>query len=583
MAYTDKKKKKKNKKVIQNKYKLTTVTNLINYSLTFHDLITVSNLVNLKTLIDSIDIENSYDPESELTLIHFLRLLNEILELSINYTVDDIEELKNTIIERTDEDYIQRSIIDMIFAQAIDHQFDEKKIIYWNKFIQDQLDYQSVYEDIPALKDIINVFENPDPKTLSTAIPMAKQVLTELNKKFNLNTMSTEGKINSFNILDPHNAKAVIKQSLESIYNPGNRVTSGYKLFDKMIGGGFEEERCYLLLGVAKSFKSGTMLNIVMNIVTNYYDYQLKDPDKTPAVLYFTMENSMIETFQRIYRYLGLEFDFPYTIKKNKKGRKVKIYQISDKDVETILQTIQKETIEKTGIALRIEFRTHMSVDTGELDKLYENYALLDNQEIIFVAQDYIKRIHSQRSYRTEQKRDELGEVINEFCNFAKNKKIPVLTASQLNREALKVVESSKTNRKKDVARKLGGSQVGESNLIYENADYTIITYREEDKETQTLYQTFTLVMARGDSYIDYFAQPFEKDEKYHNFRIAMDIDLDEPLGVERISDVMDMNDINKISNMPENLPKLKSPISVKEVREIVESIDSDDQSSDFL
>ena len=69
-----------------------------------------------------------------------------------------------------------------------------------------------------------------------------------------------------------------------------------------------------------------------------------------------------------------------------------------------------------------------------------------------------------------------------------------------------------------------------------------------------TFYQTFKCIMARGESKIDYFAQPFDKNPIYHNFRIATDIDLDKPLGVERISDLQTIDDINVIENSNKNI-----------------------------
>lgn len=558
MAYLDKKKININK--VKCSLPLSTINTLINYSLTLDDSVTISNLCNLNRLISNINIEASFNPSREFPSIERLRLLKEILNLNINYDVEDYDELMEVIKNRTSEDYITRSTIENIFERFIESPpLTHKQILYVNNFIQTQLDLSAIQTDIEKLKNAIAVFEHPTPEEVEANLPVMKDLLITLNKKFNLNSMDDEGKNNSFNIADRSNAKNIIKKSLETIFNPGNKLTTGYKMLDAMLGGGLQEERCYLLLGVAKSFKSGTLLNIVMNVATMYYDYQLKDQTKTPAVLYFTMENSMIETFERIYRYLGLEFNFKYENIKNKKGKTIKKYLIDEKDVQEILDIIERETIEKTGIALRIEFRTHMSVDTGELDKFYENYLLNDNQELILVVQDYIKRIKSQRNYKTEQKRDELGEVINEFCNFAKTRKIPVLTASQLNRQALKSVEDGKSSRKKDLSRRLGGSQIGESSLLYENADYTIITYREEDEENGTIYQTFNKVMARGDSYIDYFAQPYDPDPKYKNFRIATDYDLDETLGVERISDSLDQDDIKVIANSNNSVKLLKN------------------------
>lgn len=582
MAYFDKKKKTNKMNKIRTKLSLSTITNLIYYSLTYDGNVSTSNLANLQRLVKSIDIENSYSEENDLPTIEHLRLLAEILDIIVDFELDSLDELKNYILDRNDETYIPKATVDSIFSNAENKQFDEKKVLYWNKFIETQLDNNCIYKDIPVLKSIVEAFEHPDPKTMNDIMPLAKETLINLNRNFNINKMSIENKYNSFNITDRYNAKAIIKKSLESIYNPGNRIPSGYKLFDKMIGGGFQGERVYTLLGSAKTFKSGTMLNIAMNVVTHYDEYLLKDPDKTPAVLYFTMENSMIETFERIYHYLGLSFNFNYTLKKTKTGKNVKVYDITDQDVDDILNTIEKETIEKTGIALRIEFRTHMSVDTGELDRLYENYALIDNQEIIFIVQDYIKRIHSQRSYKTEQKREELGEVINEFCNFAKERHIPILTASQLNREAQKMIESAKNNKKKDIGRKLGSSMVGESSLIYENSDYTISIYREVDQDTGDLYQSFNLLMARGESYLDYFAQPYDKNPIYHNFKIATDYDSPEPLGVTRMSNLADPNDIAVVENSIKQIRQRK-PIDLKRVIEEEEEIDTSDRSSEFM
>lgn len=588
MAYIDKKKKREKINKVRTKLSLSTIMNLIYYSLTYDGNVSVSNLANLQRLVSGIDIENSYNEEEDLPTIEHLRLLIEILDILVNYNVDSLDELKDYIKDGTDENYIPKATIESIFSNAEDKQFSDKKVLYWNQFIENQLNNNCIYKDIPTLKAIVEAFEHPDPKTMNELMPLAKETLVNLNRSFNVNKMSVESKYNSFNITDRSSARAIIKKSLEAIYNPGNRIPSGYQLFDKMIGGGFQGERVYTLLGSAKTFKSGTMLNMALNVCTMYDEYDLNDPEKTPAVLYFTMENSMIETFERIYHYLGLNFSFPYEEKMTKTGKKIKKYIISDDDVDQILDTIEKETIEKTGIALRIEFRTHMSVDTGELDRLYENYALIDNQEIIFVVQDYIKRIHSQRSYKTEQKREELGEVINEFCNFAKERHIPVLTASQLNREAQKMIESAKTKKKKDIGKKLGGSMVGESSLIYENADYTISIYREVDEDTGDLYQSFNLLMARGESYIDYFAQPYDKDPKYHKFRIATDYGYAKPLGVERMANLVDTNDAIAHENSNERMKKVAAnrnniTRNLKNIDSEDLDLDDDDRANEFV
>lgn len=593
MAYIDKRKTKGNKtQKIITKMSIGTICNLWFYVMSESDYITKTNLLNLKKLLDMIDINRSYDVENELPTIQYFNVLSETVNAILEEYVDDFDELFDYLVERSSEEMMPKNTIRNLFEKLNrDNQMSSKKVLYWNKYIQTNLDYASIYNNISDLKEIVETFEHTDPQKIEHIIPKAKETLTVLSQSFNRNVMSTESKRNSFNPLDRNNARNIIGNSLNSMLNPGNKISTGYRMFDEMLGGGLQEGRCYLLLGQSKGFKSGTVLNIVMNVATHYVDYQLKDPTKIPCVLYFTMENSMNETFERIYNYLGIDFDFPYEIIKNKMGREIKKYKITEEDIDKILDVIQKETYEKTGIVLRIEFKEHMSVDTGVLETFYENYSILDNQEIIFIAQDYIKRIHSQRVYRTEQKRDELGEVINEFCNFAKDKNIPILTISQLNRAALSATETKKINKKKDIIRGMGASFVGESNLVYENADYTILTGKEEDEDDGRTYQTFHLAMARGKSYRNYFAQPFDPNPIYKGFRIAVDIDLPNALGKERISSISDVNDINAIENSAEAIEnrrnkKSRASINIDEILKKGQEIKIDENESplnDFI
>lgn len=584
MSYIDKKSKKVDKGFL--KLSISTITNLTFYTLSGDENITKSNLFNLQKLLNTID-TSRYNEEKELPTIQRLKLLKFLVDnvLIDDFDYEDLKQLAKDTLNKS----VPSNIIEDVFNNAENKEFGREKIERWNNFVETQLNMFTINKYLPSLKKIIDMFENPDFETLDENVADSKETLQEINKIFNSNKNSTDSKMDSFNIADRKTARKIIKKSINAILNPGNKITTGYQLLDQMMGGGMQGSRCYLLLGVAKSFKSGTLLNIAMNVACYYDDYELKYKDKTPAVLYFTMENSMIETFERIYNYLGLSFDFAFDLVTTKSGKQKKKYKITDEDIDNILDTIERETIQKTGVALRIEFKTHMSVDTGILDKLYDDYLTLDNQEIICVVQDYIKRIHSQRTYKTEQKRDELGEVVNEFCNFAKSKNIPVLTASQLNREALRVVENAKSERKKDIARKLGGSQVGESSLVYENADYSIIL-NTETTESGDKFVTFKCIMARGASGVEYFAQPFDPDPKYHGFRIATDIDNKQPLGMLRLSDEPDIDDTIQIENSPgklksivNNKPKKILNFKDKKFKSDEIKLDEDDQANELI
>ena len=65
-----------------------------------------------------------------------------------------------------------------------------------------------------------------------------------------------------------------------------------------------------------------------------------------------------------------------------------------------------------------------------------------EGYEVIAFLQDYIMRIKPVE--RTGDSYQDLGNIVNEFKTYAMLKKVPVITASQLNREAIKIIEESK-------------------------------------------------------------------------------------------------------------------------------------------
>lgn len=553
MAYTTNYKNKKNK--INTPLSLNTLLRLIEYALSESDLCSERNINNLYRFINLIDENEAYKSDDDYILKEYFRILKEITYYRLNADTSDLDEIYSHLYDDTPSSYISKDTIDSIFygddGEGV-AELSNRSILFWNKFIQDKLDFRSFYTKLDDLQSLINEFKVPDNESSQESlIPKAKKLIAEINHDLNTNLMSCEINTNTFNLLDEVNSKSVIRKSLESILNPGNKITTGYKTLDRMLNGGLEGGRCYLLLGVPKGFKSGSILNIVMNVTTEYKHPKTKDPTKIPAAVYFTMENSMIETFERIYAYLGIPFNFEYT--ENEEG--VRTYNLTKEDIEEVRNNIMEETYNRTGISLNVIYRPHRSVDTDYLYTICDDLNAM-GQEAIFIAQDYIKRIRSTMNF--PDARLEMGEVVNEFCKFAKEKQIPVLTASQFNREAIRLIEESLMSKKKDLSRKLNSSMTGESNLIIENADYVISVFKEFDENTNKNYLTFKLLesRAKADDKLTYFAQPFDDNDIYRGFRVETDINYDHSVAVERISTIDDANDIKVRDSNLESIKK---------------------------
>ena len=264
----------------------------------------------------------------------------------------------------------------------------------------------------------------------------------------------------------------VYTQAIDDVYerncNPSTKLKTGMTAFNRSLAGGFENGRVYVYLGLPGEGKSTTLLNIGLQIKQNNTQYTTKDKSKRPCVLFLTMENSLDETIERIFNILISEDNM------SSYG--------SSGEVKKILMQNGLAITDESPIDFVIQYVPANTVNTDYLYTMYDQ--LLDQgKECICVIQDYIKRIRS-RDFKLLKgdMRLGLGAVIDEFKEFAIDKQIPVITASQMNREATSKVDDGRKNRTVDLVRNLGRNNIGESLLILENADAAFIITPETTK-----------------------------------------------------------------------------------------------------
>ena len=264
----------------------------------------------------------------------------------------------------------------------------------------------------------------------------------------------------------------VYTQAIDDVYerncNPSTKLKTGMTAFNRSLAGGFENGRVYVYLGLPGEGKSTTLLNIGLQIKQNNTQYTTKDKTKRPCVLFLTMENSLDETIERIFNILISEDNM------SSYG--------SSGEVKKILMQNGLAITDESPIDFVIQYVPANTVNTDYLYTMYDQ--LLDQgKECICVIQDYIKRIRS-RDFKLLKgdMRLGLGAVIDEFKEFAIDKQIPVITASQMNREATSKVDDGRKNRTVDLVRNLGRNNIGESLLILENADAAFIITPETTK-----------------------------------------------------------------------------------------------------
>ena len=137
--------------------------------------------------------------------------------------------------------------------------------------------------------------------------------------------------------------------------------------------------------------------------------------------------------------------------------------------------------LEVNGINLMIQYVPDRSIETGDV---YDIIADIEDEgyEVKALIHDYVESIRASNSMG--EYRLELGQIIKEWSTLAKIKRIPIITAAQLNRQAMDIIQSAIESGKQDIISKLNGSQIGEAFGVLKNGDYTILIYKELDQIT---------------------------------------------------------------------------------------------------
>lgn len=544
MAFLNNNNTKKSKFFIVQPITISNSLKLIQYAFSGNRLVTKRSIINLYKYLNLINEDVAYEDDyMGLYYFRFLKIIcNLRVEKDLELKISTVDTIISYIKENYKEDEIPEKVIEECLTQIESLQFAElsnAQVEYFSEWVQNKLQYTAVFSNIPELKSIISDIESDNQRSNKDLVNRMVSTFSNIFRELNKSKANSKHSADDFSTFNDSSLSHAVTNMYDKYTSNSNKLITGYQKFNEMINGGFEGSRQYIFFGLPKSFKSGTLLNMALSICKNNKGYQTKDISKRPVVVYLTMENDVNETLQRIWFYLTGDGD-------------LKKYKPEE------IKNLIREFTEDTGIGIKVLFRPHRSVSTDYLYEIIDDMAL-DNEECICMIQDYTKRIRS--SSNIPDLRLELGEIVNEFSVFSKEFDIPVITAAQLNRDAYRIMENMKNEGRRDIAKLLGSSQIGESALIVENTDYGIIVNREDiikENEPQVSYLTFKIVASRAkdDSGVKYFAQPFE-----NGLKLAEDINSDHSFAVESISSAFG-EEPTKFSDIVDNEGKAKNIFS---------------------
>ena len=525
--------KKSNNEVVSLKLDINTYDLFCRYILQENRCIRIEHLVALRNLIGSI---NPVNYENDPELYKRVNFIIKGLEARIDNNLND----KDIILS-----YINGGInfkLDFIDYDRL--VLSKSEIEYITTFVFETLKWNFIYVNGDELVDLLTQFKTADFYNKEDIVPRIGAMISEFQNEFRKMNFISNATDMTFS-LEEGDFENCITETYNMVTNPSRRLQSGMQGLNEMIGGGFESGRVYMFLGTSGIGKSKLLLNIMYQIKNYNNMYRPKDPSKKPCVVMLTMENTVVETIQRLYD-LAVENNFG----------------MANYTLEEVISQLRNEgqlkLTDYSPIDLVITYKPNKSVDTSYLYTLCDN---LEDQgkEVICIIQDHVKRIRS--IDRNTDIRLELGDIVNEMKSFAAIKDIPVITCSHLNRDASRTLEDLERKKNQDTGKALGKSNIGESMLMIDNLDFGIIITLDYDKN-DNLYMAFNAVKTRAKTKRTYIVQPFVPG---NTMRLVEDVG-GVPQFKESIHTQLDMNrmsstvvKISGASSMTENMTNLSS------------------------
>lgn len=434
-------------------FDLSTLNMFCSYILSENRNIKRSQLINMRNLFDVMDLSEYMDNERSKRISFIQKGLDARLVHGLTSSEMILKHINGGILDN-----------DFIDIKAFTG-MSNTELAWINGTIAKSLNYSFIYTNVDQLIDSALRFKGSEYNTKDEAVVELERIVTIMNAEFRRNKSRSVAD-ERFSLM-PEPFENSIRDTHDALSNPSNKLRTMMQGMNEMLNGGFEGQRVYFYFGLPGEGKSTTLLDLAIQIKKANKGFKAKDPTKIPCVVLLTMENSVRETIERMWDMTCDREDMTHFT------------------VEEAMHILREEgelyLSDENPIDIIIKFVPGESVDTGYLYTLVEDLED-DGYECICLLQDYIKKIRPVYNSNAEV-RVQYGSVVNEFKVFATLKDIPVISASQLNRDATKHVDEGRKTNKSDLVRLLGRSNIGESQLILENIDAGFLIAPEYDME----------------------------------------------------------------------------------------------------
>ena len=498
---------------------------------------TFKSLKNINRLFTNIDIskyKNNHELESYIWCINYIS--KQWLDGMVS--IDIILEMAK---RQPDYDNIKGDIITTCMNDPNIITALEAKMIF--DLISEALQYgyvTAMKEEYINLLDDINLDEPGAFRALVERLFLISQSLLDI--KHNTNMVANKIEFNTSNL---DSLKESISQTMLSLKASSNMLKTGIRRLNTLLSPAYMNGRLYIYAGAVGSGKSVVLQKTAIDIRKYNPNFKSKTPGMKPCVLYITMENFFTEVIERLW---NMEFDESITNYSEEEAMnmicdvlgvtRVIKDDITVRDIDTgekVHAEIIREPKDVSNIEIVMKYFSYREISTDDLFTIIQDLRE-ENLEVCALVLDYIKRIAPAHPTPDNEKL-ELNHIGNELKALAVIQDIPVITAHQLNRAAVSVMDGATRQGKGDVLKLVGREHIGSAWEIAEIADWLGLCNITYKPGTDERYLEINVAKRRRIDAADaefakytYLAHPFAKN---NGLRLIDDIHLNKVLSLQ--------------------------------------------------
>lgn len=341
---------------------------------------------------------------------------------------------------------------DLLNAESF-KELGDGEVQWVEETILNYVNLSTVNNTVRKMQDICQDYITSDPTEKIAKAKEVQSINDELHTQFRRNAMNLDNQDDRFTLSDMNQS---VDRTIAEMNKPSYSLVTGIQAFNDILGGGAKGGKCYCLFGLPGEGKTVTLLNLLYQMKVSNKSYVCRDKTKRPALVLLTMENKVSDIIATLFSIVTGNGD---------------IAEYTAEDAIKIMNSKGLGVSPDNPIEIIVRYKPVNSITTSYCYTLIEDLKDEGCETIGFFL-DYVMRIKPEQWDSEERFR--LGNVTNELCNLAKYYDIPVITASQLNRNAASIIDECRDSNKMNIVRKMGRSLIGESIQIDQNVDASI-------------------------------------------------------------------------------------------------------------